>query len=191
MKTTTPSPDQKRQEALRAMLAKLRDETYERVHELRHEQGEDSDTEPGDEMDRARADTDVETHASLIARAEERLRYIDEALGRVEEGRYGICAGCREHIPVERLRAVPFAIYCVDCQQKPDRAGRGWNEGGTIQPYDQQWTLPEEMKEAPDVSAASDEVLSVTTGSPFAEGQASESARPVTRQTPKSHPHKK
>ncbi len=184
MKSTNPSPDQKRQEALHTMLIKLRDETYERVHELRHEQGEDAETEPGDEMDRARTDTDVETHASLIARAEERLRYIDEAIGRVDEGRYGICAGCREHIPVERLRAVPLAIYCVDCQKKPDRVGRGWNEGGTIQPYDQQWTLPEEMEEARDITSASEEVRSVTTGSPFAEGG---SARTSLKGKPKVH----
>ena len=133
----------------------------------------------------------METHASLIARAEERLRYIDEALGRVEQGRYGICAGCHEHIPVERLRAIPFAVYCVDCQKKPDRAGRGWNDGGTIQPYDQQWTPPEEMEEAPDRTTASDEVLSVTSGSPFAEGRASESARPVLKQKSKSNSGKK
>jgi len=189
MTTKTKSTEANRRDALHTMLVKLRDETYERVHELRHEQSDDADREPGDEMDRARADTDVETHASLIARAEERLRYIDEALGRLDEGRYGICAGCREHIPVDRLRAVPFAIYCVDCQRKPDRAGRGWNEGGTIQPYDQQWTLPEEMVEQPEYTAASEEVLSVSYGSPFAEGKPSESARPVINRQPR--PRKK
>lgn len=189
MKTETMSTEATRREMLRMMLVTLRDETYERVRELRHEQGDDTDLDPGDEMDRARATADVETHASLIARAEERLRYIDEALGRVEQGRYGICAGCREHIPVERLTAVPFAVYCVDCQQKPDRAGRGWNEGGTIQPYDQQWTLPEEMVEQPEYTAASEEVLSVSYGSPFAEGKASEAARPAPK--PKARSHKK
>jgi DnaK suppressor protein len=189
MTTKAESIEPKRREALHSMLTKLRDETYERVHELRHEQAEDTETDPGDEMDRARADTDLETHASLIARAEERLRYIDEALGRLAEGRYGICAGCREHIPLERLRAVPFAVYCVDCQQKPNRAGRGWNDGTMIEPYDQQWTPPAEMVEQPEHSAASDEVLSVSSGSPFAEGKASESARPVPPRAPR--PRKK
>ena len=82
----------KRREVLHAMLVALRDETYERVRELRHEQQDDRELAPGDEMDRARATVNVETHASLIARAEERLRYIDEALGRVDTDRYGICA---------------------------------------------------------------------------------------------------
>lgn len=170
-----------RRDVLHTMLVALRDETYERVRELRHEQGEDIDPAPADEMDRARADIDVETHASLIARAEERLRYIDEALGRVDAGRYGICARCREPIGVERLAAVPFAVYCVDCQQSRSRGGHGWNDGTMIKPYDQQWTLPEEMEEQPDLAAASDEVLSVSYGSPFAEGKASETAEPVPK----------
>lgn len=189
MTTQAKSADATRRETLHMMLVKLRDETYERVHELRHEQADDAQLAPGDEMDRARADTDVETHASLIARAEERLRYIDEALGRVNEGRYGICAGCREHIPVERLSALPFATYCVECQQKRTRAGHGWNDGTMIQPYDQQWTPPEEMVEQPEYSAASEEVLSVSYGSPFAEGKASESARPAPIRQPR--PRKK
>jgi DnaK suppressor protein len=189
MTTQAKGIDATRREMLRLMLVTLRDETYERVQELRHEQADDADPAPGDEMDRARADVDVETHASLIARAEERLRYIDEALGRVDEGRYGICAGCREHIGVERLGALPFAIYCVECEQKRTRAGHGWSDGTMIQPYDQQWTPPEEMVEQPEYTAASEEVLSVSYGSPFAEGKASESAQPVAKR-PESHPRK-
>jgi DnaK suppressor protein len=189
MTAQAKTTDATRREMLRLMLVTLRDETYERVHELRHEQADDAELVPGDEIDRARADTDVATHASLIARAEERLRYIDEALGRVDEGRYGICAGCREHIPVERLGALPFAIYCVECQRKRARAGHGWSDGTLIQPYDQQWTPPEEMVEQPEYTAASEEVLSVSDGSPFAEGKPSESARPVVNRQPR--PRKK
>ena len=177
MTTKAETAESKRRASLHSMLSKLRDETYERVHELRQEQAEDVEAEPGDEMDRARADTDLETHASLIARAEERLRYIDEALARLDDGRYGICAGCHEPIPLDRLRAVPFAVYCVDCQQKPNRAGRGWNNGTVIEPYGQQWTPPQEMADAPELTAASEEVLAVSTESPFAEGRTSKTAR--------------
>ncbi len=189
MTTEAKSTEANRCDALRTMLVTLRDESYERVHELRHEQGDDAELVPGDEMDRARATVDVETHASSIARAEERLRYIDEALGRVEQGRYGLCAGCREPIPVERLLALPFAIYCVNCQQKRNRTAHGWSDGTMIQPYDQQWTLPEEMEEAPERSAASEEVVSLTTGSAFAEGETNEIVRPVPKRQPR--PRKK
>jgi len=182
--TTTNAP--KRRDTLHTMLVALRDETYERVRELRHEQEDDTEMVPGDEMDRARATVDVETHASLIARAEERLRYIDEALGRVDAGRYGICSACREPIGVERLAALPFAVYCVDCQQSRSRSEHGWSDGTLIQPYDQQWTPPEGMEEEPEYTAASEEVLSVSQGSPFAEGKASETAEPIPNRQPRS-----
>jgi DnaK suppressor protein len=45
------------------------------------------------------------------------LRLIQEALDRIEAGDYGICLSCEEQIPVKRLQALPWAKYCVDCQQ--------------------------------------------------------------------------
>lgn len=46
------------------------------------------------------------------------LRDVDEALLRIERGEYGMCANCEEHIPEKRLRALPWARYCVACQEK-------------------------------------------------------------------------
>jgi len=168
---------------LRAMLIALRDETYERIRELRKEQSDDAEIEPGDELDQARVTGEVETHASLIARAEERLRYIDEALGRAAKGRYGICAGCSQPIPIDRLRALPFSIYCVECQRKRGSTVHGWTDGGTIQPYDQQWDLPEGMEEKPEPTSAANEVMAITSGEVFAEGGvgASTLAKPKRR----------
>jgi len=40
---------------------------------------------------------------------------IDEALQRIEDGTYGICEGCNEPIPKERLKAIPWARYCITC----------------------------------------------------------------------------
>jgi len=45
------------------------------------------------------------------------LRLVDEALDRMESGDYGICMACEEPIPEKRLRAVPWARYCVSCQE--------------------------------------------------------------------------
>jgi RNA polymerase-binding transcription factor DksA len=101
---------------------------------------------PSDELDTARALSDVETHASLIERAEDRLRAIDFAFNLLEQGRYGICAKCGEDIPLERLKAVPFATYCVDCQQKRNRE-RHLGEGRISEPFAAKWDLPEEMAE--------------------------------------------
>jgi DnaK suppressor protein len=43
------------------------------------------------------------------------LTEIDDALGRIEDGTYGICQGRGEPIPKERLKAIPWARYCVGC----------------------------------------------------------------------------
>ena len=136
-------------EPLRNMLDHLRRETVDRIRELRFDQEQESEKEPADEMDTARSSSDVETHAALIARAEEKLRFLDEAMTRLDQGKYGICVGCREPIKLERLLALPFVAYCVDCQDKRDRMRHDWGEGTMIAPYDQLWTPPEEMEEAP------------------------------------------
>jgi DnaK suppressor protein len=132
----------KRLDALRDILTRLRDETYEKILEFRRDQSEESIGSPGDEMDVARSSTDVETHASLIERAEDRLRMIDEALARVDNGTYGVCAECGDDIPLERLKVLPFAVLCVDCQEKRTRTRGRWGSGGTIEPYSQTWTPP-------------------------------------------------
>ncbi len=46
------------------------------------------------------------------------LRMIDEALDRLASGDYGICLSCDEEIPGKRLTALPWAKYCVPCQEQ-------------------------------------------------------------------------
>lgn len=48
------------------------------------------------------------------------LRQIQEALDRLQVGEYGVCFSCEKPIPDKRLKALPSARYCVDCQ---DRVG--------------------------------------------------------------------
>ncbi|MEU4693848.1 TraR/DksA C4-type zinc finger protein [Actinoplanes sp. NPDC023714] len=52
---------------------------------------------------------------SLLAAARERIAEVDEALGRVEAGTYGVCERCAEPIAAERLAARPFARFCIGC----------------------------------------------------------------------------
>jgi RNA polymerase-binding transcription factor DksA len=89
----------------------------------------------------------VEVDAGLIERCEEKLKAIDAAFSRLERGRYGICEKCKQEIPIERLKAVPFAAYCIECQQqRNDRRRPG--EGEIDEPSRHVWTPPEELKEA-------------------------------------------
>ena len=45
------------------------------------------------------------------------LRMIEEALDRLNSGDFGICLACEEPIPAKRLKALPWARYCVNCQE--------------------------------------------------------------------------
>ena len=47
----------------------------------------------------------------------ETLTKIDEALRRLEEGTYGYCFECGEEVSESRLRALPFAVRCKDCEE--------------------------------------------------------------------------
>jgi DnaK suppressor protein len=49
------------------------------------------------------------------------LRQIRRALARIEDGSYGICLHCDEEISPKRIAAVPWAAYCIKCQEQVDR----------------------------------------------------------------------
>jgi DnaK suppressor protein len=45
------------------------------------------------------------------------LKLIDEALDRISDGAYGECVNCGQDIQVKRLEALPWARYCIKCQE--------------------------------------------------------------------------
>ncbi len=49
------------------------------------------------------------------------LKEVNAAMKRVEEGSYGTCLRCDEEIPEKRMKAVPWAAYCVPCQEAIER----------------------------------------------------------------------
>ena len=49
------------------------------------------------------------------------LRQIRRALARIADGSYGICLHCEEEISPKRVAAVPWAAYCIKCQEQVDR----------------------------------------------------------------------
>jgi DnaK suppressor protein len=56
------------------------------------------------------------------------LRLVEEALDRIDSGDYGTCLACEEPIPAKRLRALPWARYCIPCQESISLEG----EPGTV-----------------------------------------------------------
>ncbi|HEX9639273.1 MAG TPA: TraR/DksA family transcriptional regulator [Acidobacteriota bacterium] len=49
------------------------------------------------------------------------LKNIQEALGRIDKGAYGVCQECEEPINTKRLEAIPWARLCVPCQEKQEK----------------------------------------------------------------------
>ena len=58
---------------------------------------------------------EIDNIIGLMDSERKMLAEIDEALGRIEDGTYGICLGAGEQIPKQRLMAIPWARYCVSC----------------------------------------------------------------------------
>lgn len=56
----------------------------------------------------------------LIQNGEEGVRNIDTALEKIEDGTFGVCELCAKKINKERLKAVPYAKLCIDCQREEE-----------------------------------------------------------------------
>ena len=71
------------------------------------------------------ADTyDRELSMNMISSEQEVLYQIDDALKRFDDGSYGICQQCNQTISLSRLKAVPQALFCIDCQRVKERKGK-------------------------------------------------------------------
>jgi len=82
------------------------------------------DVDPKDVIDLAADDVDKKNLEALNVVESKKLQLIDNALSRIQNGRYGVCGECSKSIPIPRLEAVPYALFCVDCQAKKDRQNR-------------------------------------------------------------------
>jgi len=98
---------------------------YDLLNLMRRNETIDSSFELGSELslyDNHPADiadelTQREKGAALKANEMSIINKIDEALENIREGKYGICARCSKDIPKERLEFLPYAKYCVHCQE--------------------------------------------------------------------------
>ena len=67
--------------------------------------------------DASKADVHDDIEFALIQMKAETLQKIEAALARLEEGDYGYCSECGDDISPQRLRALPFALRCKDCEE--------------------------------------------------------------------------
>ena len=77
-----------------------------------------------DDVETSESDIQDEIEFALIQMKAETLHRINEALERLEEGTYGRCFECGDEIGPQRLRALPFAVRCKDCEEAREVAAQ-------------------------------------------------------------------
>ena len=77
-----------------------------------------------DAVESSEADIQDDIEFALIQMKSETLNKINDALVRLEQGIYGNCFECGEEIAEKRLRALPFAVRCKDCEEAREAAER-------------------------------------------------------------------
>ena len=102
---------------MKKVLLKLKEDALEEIgRSVKSGADKPTDEPSGDIYDQASNERDRELLLLLGDREREKVRNIDEALTRLEDGEYGICEDCEEEIPLGRLKAMPFARLCVKCK---------------------------------------------------------------------------
>jgi len=117
-------------EQLKGFKAKLLEERQRLLGDLNHlhdstinQPTDDAGGRGSDEVDKADADYSRSFNFNMVSNKQEMLSEIDRALDLIEEGSYGICDGCSAKIPLKRLKAKPFARYCIKCAERLEEEG--------------------------------------------------------------------
>ena len=83
----------------------------------------------GDVLDAAADTVQDELNSQLIEAESRELNAINEAIERIRQRLYGDCQGCGKAIPLTRLRAIPYAVDCIDCRRKAESQN---SSGGAV-----------------------------------------------------------
>jgi DnaK suppressor protein len=109
----------KKQSGTAAYEKKLLAMREDLVNLVQHKQEMDmTEQEVGDEADAATQSAERELMFELSDNERQTLDAIEAALRKIETGSYGQCEGCSKPIPAMRLKAIPHARYCIQCQAR-------------------------------------------------------------------------
>ncbi|MCA1634915.1 MAG: TraR/DksA C4-type zinc finger protein [Acidobacteria bacterium] len=113
--------DKRKVKSYRDRLLARRESLFSQVTEAEMSSRERDSEATQDPADMAANAYTKELLISMSANDRRLLELIDEALGRVEGGGYGECINCAEPVLEKRLDAVPWARYCLKCQDLQER----------------------------------------------------------------------
>ena len=122
--TKTKGAAKNRYNELKKMLEdrrrELLNEVQGRIRDVRLEGNKERDVL--DQGESSEVDIQEDIEFALIQMKSETLTKIDAALRRLEDGTYGDCFECGDQISEARLRALPFAVRCKDCEEARETA---------------------------------------------------------------------
>lgn len=101
---------------LEAMKAEINLDVEQTLHEMTSSSGNIPDPN-----DRASMESDRSFELRIRGRERKLMDKIEEALSRIEDGTFGICAGCGCDIAIKRLQARPVAKFCIDCKSRQEQ----------------------------------------------------------------------
>lgn len=111
----------KEMEPYRQLLVELKHKLIKEVMLNQEASNEGSNGDVLDLADQASDSYDKDLANSLSETERARLKAVEKALQRVNEGTYGLCEDCVKPIPLARLKVLPFAKLCVSCQQAEEK----------------------------------------------------------------------
>ncbi|HEU4950004.1 MAG TPA: TraR/DksA family transcriptional regulator [Candidatus Deferrimicrobiaceae bacterium] len=106
---------------IKEMLLKKREDLVQEISRRSKASTESGAQDIGDILDSVSEERTRELDMILTDREKRKLAQIDDAIDRIDENTYGLCEDCGVKIPKARLRVLPFAKYCVECQEKTER----------------------------------------------------------------------
>ena len=123
-----PAMARERYAELRHILEERRREilsqVQEKMRDVRAEGGLGEGQGVLDAAEASEADIQDDIEFALIQMKSETLHKIEEALARLDEGTYGYCFECGDEVSERRLRALPFAVRCKDCEEAREVAAQ-------------------------------------------------------------------
>lgn len=112
--------DKKRIEYYKKKLLTKRDELVKVIARI-EEEGRSADDDPTvDLADKAANSYTKEFLFGQTNHDRAMLQLVEDALRRMKENAYGLCANCQEELQQKRLEAVPWTRHCIACQEKQE-----------------------------------------------------------------------
>jgi DnaK suppressor protein len=103
--------------SLKEIKEKLIAERENLLNKLKENDLSIDDSETPDPVDLAVRNYSKNVMLAVSENDSRQITLINEALERIEDGEYGLCQNCEKEITPKRLDAIPWARYCINCQE--------------------------------------------------------------------------